>query len=257
MNDLIAMRDWLANPEREFKTGLDFYNKYKSNPKLDSFFSAALSNPSATAVNMLMQKISQICLKIQTNPAYLEKVAQKTVTQSINPVIGTPKTPTKIVVKAAKRDLNNLPDELKPHGKRIQEITLELGAIHAKMKAEPDKDKAAELLKDLKTLDAEKRKLWAIIDGEEGSDTTNNANDQNPTPIERIAAMEISPEKLEAIAVRRKNITDSIAKKQKEMETVANHPAKLKKKKESIARYEEELTQLQKLEDETRSAAQA
>ena len=255
MNDLIAMRDWLANPEREFKTGLDFYNKYKSNPKLDSFFASALSNPSATAVNMLMQKISQICLKIQTNPAYLEKVAQKTVTQSINPVIGTPKTPTKIV-KAAKRDINNLPDELKPHGKRIQEITLELGAIHAKMKAEQDKDKAAELLKDLKALDAEKRRLWAIVDGEDKNDFTDGP-DQNQTPIERIAAIVISPERLEAIAVRRKNITDSIAKKQKEMETVANHPAKLKKKKESIARYEEELTQLQKLEDETRSAAQA
>lgn len=253
MNDLQIIEQWLRNPDRKFSDGINLRNKYKANNRMDGFFSKANpDSPSSIEVNMLLQEVSKIHIKLIHNPKILEsRAAQSIISNQPISTSETPKT-TRIKIESKKLKAEDLPDELKPVFSRIQEIAPILGAEHAKLKATQSDEDSKELASAVLKLDQEKRELWKQIDayfsgqGKKLVVTDDDNNNQQPlSPYDKIMSIADPKEKRIAIEKRIKIVSDDIVKaKNKLEEFVKSKPHLVDQKKESIAQKEAELKKL-------------
>jgi len=256
MNDLTLINDWLKNKNRSFVLGLTIYNKYKINSKKDDFFAKANANaPDGVTMGMLLQEIIKIHIKLINNPKLIEAKASQSIitTQTIITSV-TPKKSIKVKIETDKIKESDLPEELKPVFKRIQEIMPILGAKHASLKAETDESNSKILAEDIVRLDDEKRELWAKIDSWYKSknvtliiqDISEQNQPQILTPFQKIMAIEDLEIRLIEINKREKIVTDDITRANVKLEDFKkNKPHLVKQKQDSIAEKELEVKKLQ------------
>ena len=142
LNDV---KSWLANPQREYSTGLKIYDAYKNTKKFDSFF-RSIENPSPGTLqfNMLIQRVTDISRKLQQNPnlAKPEPISVKPIDidelkkksgQRINPI--DPKRPR--VVDNPLIEASQLPSEFQKLYFDNKNLTKEIGQQHQELKAVP------------------------------------------------------------------------------------------------------------------------
>lgn len=256
MFDLIKIHEWIKNPKRDFREGLALYRKYKTNSKLDDFFSMKENNPDNTAVQVLLQKMIAIEAKLRANPAFLEKKLVEA--QVKRPPLGTKETPkskplptqqNKFVDKAekvlssspaiTKIDSSKLPKHLGKGYERIQEIVPMLGALHAKLKASSRPDESKNLCDSIIALDNEKRKLWGDIDDFNGKSNEDKLKMLNP-----------NFDKIEKLTRQLRITKDSLTRKNKEIEEKKRNPKKHHLVNKAIAKKKEYEGKIQQLEEE-------
>lgn len=244
MNDIIKIKNWLSNPNRDFATGVALYNKYKPNTKMDKFFAENLAKkiPDESAVCILFSKMMAIKTKAKLNPNFIvRRIVEDTISKPILTKSSTPKpkpltnktvTPISPFAKPASSkhpdvsipqsgeshnaiippvkvvDPSLLPSHLAKNYQRIQEIVPLMGGIKAKLNASKDVKESKPLIDQLLALDTEKRKLWASIDEYNGMSHEEKDKILSPHP---------NTEKIAELANQLKTTRDSLNRKIKDI----------------------------------------
>ena len=254
MNDLQIIGGWVKDPKRKFSDGLAMREKYKINNRMDDFFARANPDkPSSTEINMLLQEITKICIKLRNNPRLIEAKAEQLMAPKklidVTPLKPIRQGKVKIESSTIKED--DLPDSLKPTFLRIKEIMPLLSANHANLKAAKSDAVAKQLSEEIVALDAEKKAHWAHIDKYYKSRSVTlviNSDVQEEvvkTPLEKIMEIQNIEERMLAIKKREKVVVDDIAKAQEKLEEFKkSKPHMVKDKEASIAKKEKELKAL-------------
>lgn len=243
MNDLLVMKQWIDNPNRDFSTGHALFLKYRVGSTYDDFFAKSAFKPDATALNMLFQKVSMIYHKLKSNPKFLESVISNQI-QDQKPIGSNPTPPRKVVINDGKskvtvRDpkiLDSLPQELQSAGAIIKELTPLIGGLKAKLNALPadEQDEAKALVQELHKLDTEKRNLWKQID------EFTSTSGKDITTVKKVA---LTPSQLKD---KIKGCKDSIRRIENKLpDQRKNRPALAKKSEKALVKKQKELEELE------------
>ena len=157
------IKEWLADPDKSYLSGLALFNETKHSTQYDKFF--ALNNkpdPSSLPFKMLIQQLQNALRKIEQYPEEPVKL------EGAKP-IGTPSLKTKATQKQSVKilteiDLKNLPEDLQANYNRTKEIVPEMNAVQQEMRdatTDEDRQNKAETLCNLED---EKDASWKAID---------------------------------------------------------------------------------------------
>jgi|WetSurMetagenome_2_1015567.scaffolds.fasta_scaffold300760_1 hypothetical protein len=184
----MELRKWLSDPERNYTDGIEIYKTVKKTPKFDVFFSQIKTcSQGDLHFNLLERELTRI--------ARIDSQIRNTEIQKAPPTIGVKPIVKKLdssqTVSENKTErpkfyndkmynFNELPKNLQTLFKENQNITKEITATHANMKAY-DSDKKydadrAECLRSIKRLEKKRNKNWETID------TWWNGERLNPIP---------------------------------------------------------------------------
>lgn len=164
---LQTISNWLANPKRSYKEGLDIFQQLATDTQKKNFLqflqAGAEKEPTqfSSHFSILINQVVFIQKRIRLNPEALKQAA----TNLPNSGKSENSKPSQPDAPNATTNLNQLPEELSVPVARLKEMVPIMARIHAEMANEKlADDKRAELRRQLIHLDDERRKIWTIID---------------------------------------------------------------------------------------------
>lgn len=172
---LHEIKNWLLNPERNYKTGLEIYNAYKSNNKFDNYFNVESPSSESMQFKMLVQRVGEIHRKLEQNPNLIKSgpITVKPInTDELKKKFGErvsqldPKRPR--VVDNPLIDISQLPEDLQRLYLENKNLTKEIGQLHQELKAVPAGEKynakRKTLADKITTKDDKRAENWSRID---------------------------------------------------------------------------------------------
>ena len=159
------IQQWLGNPKRKYAEGLSFFNSYASKKQKENFAlflnDIDLNEPvsqfdKAGKFPILINQVVYVEKRLKSNPELFVQ-GKKGATEK-QQTVNAPSAPATIT-------LDTLPESFQEDKARIKEIIPIMAKLHAEMANNklPD-DKRLELVKDLLSLDDERRAIWARVD---------------------------------------------------------------------------------------------
>ncbi len=159
------IQKWLANSKRTYAEGLSFFNDFASKKQRESFATFLndidLNEPvsqfdKAGKFPILINQVVHVEQRLRSNPELFVQGKKGATEKQQTPAV--PVAPAAITV-------DTLPELFTEDKARIKEIIPIMAKLHAEMANNklPD-DKRLELVKDLLSLDDERRAIWARVD---------------------------------------------------------------------------------------------
>lgn len=154
------IQQWLANPKRNYLTGLAYFKRFASQSQKTNFleYLSAVSDDEVVdqfdgRFSVLINQLSFIEQRIRSNPQlYAEAAATAEVVEKS--------------VKSAsdKISIDDLPDSFASDRQRLKEIIPLMAKLHADMANAVADDVRLELVRQLVALDDERTAIWRRID---------------------------------------------------------------------------------------------
>lgn len=169
---------WLANPAKDYKTGLSIYNQYKTNNKFDDYFNNA-EDPKLHSMHfkLLVQRIKDIYRKIQANPATVKQQPQtlgvkQIDTEELKKKSGQHTSPNASnrarIVENPLINPKDLPEDLQNLYFENKKLTKELSVLHnemADLDPDPKNDETRkQLAEEICSMDDTRSVNWSKID---------------------------------------------------------------------------------------------
>lgn len=231
---------WLQNPDRKYQDGLLIYKEVFGMDKQYAFFAnAPEAKPAGLHYNLLTEKIRVAERRIgNTLPDSAETVSLPNPDIRLKP-IRAEKSPR--FVDNHLVEVTLLPAELQEKFFRNKQIMKELAGEHGAMKAAADDAARSTHLEMCKVLEEEKDANWKSIDSwwEENGQKTVQPGEKKPEQNKE----EPNAEK------RMETVRKAILRVKKELKDTTMDLKKIKSKKEKLAAWEKEMSDLKSVKD--------
>ena len=247
------IKQWINDPNRSYKAGLEIYHKIKRDKQKDTFFnSVGEAAPGSLHHNLLLKAIKNAHRIITANG--IKVPADKKAPLPSKPITTDPldlgkgshdgTTRARFVLNEM-IDVKSLPPPLQKKFIRNQQITREMAGLHQKLKGPASNDQRKQVAESIHQLFNERTQNWKELDAYVGSSpkASDNVSENPPTGEHQQDDPDLAKRALVANQ-RVKTVKINIARVEKELKNKELSAQKRKARQSRLTEWKKELQEL-------------